>query len=337
MKQLIVVLCLLVSQHAMACWNTEPGDIAHATSDLLAAGDFAGLDASAERYLGTQRYTPSGALSINTFYDVLGMYPALCASDIDAQAWLRRQQQLKSWVAARPDSVTARLAQAQFLISYGWRTRGLGPAHTVKPEDSAVFQARVAEARTQLEAIQTKERRDPWWYVAMLQVGLAQGWPLEQFDALYLEGARLFPDALRLHQAALTYYAPNWHGSDQRLSWFIERVVAMTQEQSGQMEYARLYHSAYPLYGRAPADWPRLRRGFDDLLKRFPNAWNHNRFAEHACMEKDLPTLARQLSLIDNRPNPDAWRKPAMITQCMQAKQLDRTMRKKTGKGWSKY
>ncbi len=170
-----------------------------------------------------------------------------------------------------------------------------------------------------------------------LQIGMAQSWPASQYDTLYMEGARKFPDALRMHQAAMEYYTPRWFGSDEKLTWFIERVVAMTKAKHGQMFYTRLHNGADSSYTQRRDDWPRRKAGFTDMVKRYPGSWNASQFAEYACLARDLPVLKAQLTLLKGEPDPLAWRQPRMIAHCSAAEQTDKTLRAETGQGWSKY
>jgi hypothetical protein len=54
------------------------------------------------------------------------------------------------------------------------------------------------------------------------------------------------------------------------------------------------------------ANWDRMKTGFRDMLKQYPNQWNVNSFAYYACQAQDKPTAKTEIMAIKDLRMP-AW------------------------------
>ena len=140
-----------------------------AAYDHLMAEDYDWLEETAELFrIGLTRHY-SGYLKLDDFYEGLWYY-YIGSEDAD---WDRREEQLATWLEARPDSVTAALALAQFLGRYASRARGDGPASTVTEEGGRLYRQRNARAVELLTPLAERGIKDPLLYQQL--VGCAVG------------------------------------------------------------------------------------------------------------------------------------------------------------------
>jgi hypothetical protein len=72
--------------------------------------------------------------------------------------------ELKAWIVARPQSITARVALAKAYTSYAWLARGNGYADSVTPERRQRFKERIAEAQKVLDDSANITPMDPEWF-----------------------------------------------------------------------------------------------------------------------------------------------------------------------------
>jgi len=232
-----------------------------------------------------------------------------CSNRLSEEQWQERHRLLLEWRKTRPQSVTAEIAMASFFIEHAWAIRGQGYANTVKSETWPAFRESIAAARKKLEEAGPAAKNDPGWFAAMLEAGVAQGWPTEQFERVYKEGKLKHPLYLPLYFNASSYFAPRWYGSVSELRAFIDESVAATRSQLGETLYARLNWSLWTrdMFRNGQADWGRMKAGFDRMVTDYPDPWNINNFAKFACMAGDSRTVLALAKKIGARPIEAAW------------------------------
>lgn len=87
------------------------------------------------------------------------------------------------------------------------------------------------------------------------------------------------------------------------------------------MLYARIYWVASQreyedrLFTESKVNWPTMKRGFEDVLSRYPSPWNLQSFAYFACQAND-PVKARELLAQIQEPIVGAWRDTANYFRC---------------------
>jgi hypothetical protein len=70
------------------------------------------------------------------------------------------------------------------------------------------------------------------------------------------------------------------------------------------------------LFGRSLVDWPQMKRGFDDVIARYPDAWNLNNFARFSCLARDRAKTRALLDRIGADIVPKAWQPEGLLRQC---------------------
>ena len=208
------------------------------------------------------------------------------------------------------------------LIEHAWAYRGGGYANTVKPEAWPLFEKYISLARQNLEAHKTVGAADPRWYETMLTVARAESWERHEFNSLLKEALDREPSFYQTYFMALEYLLPKWHGGTWEIEEFARDAVQRTSKQEGRGMYARIYWYASQtqyeneLFSESFAEWPRMKEGFEDVIARYPDAWNLNNYAKFACLAHDKQKVRALLKRIGSDIVGPAWRSPSLLQQC---------------------
>ena len=281
--------------------------------------DFAKLDEMAEEFKDKNSLAADGQPKLMGFYAGVSKSSAACNGvQGTEEEWSADRRLLLDWSKASPKSVSAKLALALFEISYGWNARGSGYASTVTDEGWKLFRQRIATARSMLEKLEPSAGNDPQWFEGMLSIALAQGWEREQFDTMYRRAIGKFPYYYAYYFTKGSFYSAKWHGSQVEFKRFVEESVQSTEKNIGQSMYARLNWSAQSrsMFQDGQTDWPRMKLGFEAIIKDFPDSWNRNNFAKFACRAGDQQTLLEQLEFVGNKVAISAWGSMEYFQNC---------------------
>jgi hypothetical protein len=284
---------------------------------FLMKDDFASLNAMAGAFNNSKERLPDGRWKLTFVFSNL-------TSGIgkhDEAAWKARLELIDKWISKSPNDSTPYIAKADALTRYAWDARGGGYADTVEESDWVVFKKRIADARTVLESAPQISKNSPLWYDAMQTVALAQAWTMEQYGQLFQEAVKREPTYYFLYFNAATYFLPRWHGDAKEIARFVEYAVESSKAKEGQTLYARIYWSLLWALGDntfspGNAQWPRMRQGFRDIVKSYPDNWNINAFAYYACMANDLETVAQIAPKITTMET-GLWQSPSRYTSCL--------------------
>lgn len=277
---------------------------------------FANINAMADRFMASKARLPDGRWKLP--FVISGLTEKLPSSD--AKAWESRLRLVDKWIAQTPNNATPYLAKAELLIAYAWDARGSGYANTVKDADWPIFQQRIDQARAILEKSAAVSKQSPLWYEKMQSIATAQSWSEEEFLRLFSEGVSKEPTDYFLYFNAANYLLPRWHGSAARLAEFVDTAVKATEQQEGQTLYARIYWSLLlalqgNTFSPGYAEWPRMRQGFEDIVRVYPDNWNLNAFAYYACMAGDKET-AKVIGSKLSSPELELWKDRQTFDNC---------------------
>jgi hypothetical protein len=148
----------------------------------------------------------------------------------------------------------------------------------------------------------------------MAGIATGLGMNRSEFQKIIDEGLNKYPLYYQLYFSALNYFAPKWHGNAKDIEEFANSAVARTKDQEGLGMYARIYWAAsqYQYGERLFIDsnvvWEKMKRGIDDVLKRYPDQWNINNFALFACFAKDKQKARELFNLIKEPPILQVWK-----------------------------
>lgn len=279
-----------------------------AAYDHLMAEDYDWLDNTAELLRTRLSRHHSGYLKLDDFYEGLLHY-YLGSEDAD---WDRREEQLTTWMGARPDSVTAKLALAQFLGQYAVRARGDGPASTVTEEGGRLYRQRNARAAELLTPLAERGIKDPLLYQQLIGCAIGLRWERERVDSYVSESLHIDPRFLDVLYSAAYYYLPRWYGEEDDVVQLADRAAELTREEFGLGAYAFVVDVVRPLHPKVFDDfefsWEKTKQGYLDLMEQYPHdrSW-YDRACLAAAAADDDAMVGEMLALIGDRPTASVW------------------------------
>ena len=263
------------------------------TRQLYNTSKFDELEALAAQLRTERGRFGNGSWRIVQFYESLG-----CRPDEPESMWQLHARIHENWDAAKPRSITAHVAHADFLTDYAWHARGNGFANTVTKEGWRLFSERLAKAKELLDESADFEPKCPVWWRVRMMVARGQGWSWDDYEKLFQDAKTFEPAFWGYDVAKATYLLPRWHG--QPGEW----EYALTLEDNrpnglGLETYARVVYalSGYykNIFRETHASWPQTRDGFELMRQRYPESLEIvSAYCRFACLAEDRP-LARKL------------------------------------------
>ena len=328
--------CVIAALAAASCGTAgaaEPVDgppdawaqhqaISQTTQVLFRAGDFATLEKQAADYRGDAARTVSGYPSLDLFYLSFDGYAP--SGDVDDP----RIGVVKHWIAAYPRSATPHIVMGILLkdqaLAFGQLAHTSGVAGTKALLDTAPekFVRYLSDAEHFLKSHDALLRDDPFYYRLRIEIASLRGADEPELMNLYMTGQNRAPANYGLAYQALIDLAGKWNYDEARIDAFISQAADAARKQEGDSFYVNLYwwmsveHYKWKLFDEVKADWPRMRRGMDDMLKRFPGPYNANRYALMACLAGDRGTTRVMLDQVGRAADPDVWQARQYIDQC---------------------
>lgn len=319
-----LALGLMVAEQAKAATELEQrASIAASVQASLLANDFDQLESVSRKYRSEKSRSSSGLWNLSLFYTGLDEAIENQTKGEDRDALFEAmEERLRKWTDEFPDSPTGHIAHSQALIERAWAHRGSGYASTVKPEAWAPFEHYIAMARANLEEFKSVASADPRWYEVMILIARAENWDRSEFDSLLNEALEREPLFYRTYFSALEYLLPKWHGNMEEIENFAQDAVERTREQEGVAMYARIYwyasQSQYKddIFNNTLVEWSQMKDGFEDIISRYPDAWNLNNYARFACLASDKPKTVELFKLIEASVIAEAWATPLLKNRC---------------------
>jgi Domain of unknown function (DUF4034) len=273
---------------------------------LFAAGNFEGLDTLADQLRKTKARYASGMWRISAFYQEL---------EVERRAppdvWKTQQQTLERWIVQRPQSITARVALADFLTKYAWQARGADWANKVTPEGWDLFAERLSAATKVLGDARSLETKDPhWWFVAQT-VALGQGWDRATYERLFAEAIAFEPEYHHCYCSKARFLLPKWYGQPGEWEQFAMESAARPGG-PGPAIYARIVDSVTgdytDIFHESGASWEQTRAGFELLVSQYPDSGKLLvDFLRLAAVATDTQCGAQIFAKIGTRYDPRLW------------------------------
>ncbi|WP_166442665.1 DUF4034 domain-containing protein [Phragmitibacter flavus] len=216
----------------------------------------------------------------NGSWKIAQFYRAFERKNRDAQGiWNVTEDTLNAWLKAFPNSLTARIAYADFLTDYAWHARGTGYADTVTPEGWRLMGQRLSKADEVLAearqlAVPEKEK-DPVLHLVALRVALGKGPDKPAWDKIVVEGRAAEPTFWDYDVARAYSLLPRWYGEPGEWEAFASEA-AERPDGPGVEVYARIvmhmldFHKN--VFKNSKASWPKTKEGLDILLKKYPDS-----------------------------------------------------------------
>lgn len=279
----IIVSIMLIStmaQAAMSNWDDifdrkryeqEFSSIYKKAAILLIEAKYDELEALASEYRNSKKRCVTGQWVLAELYDSLSNH----LREGDEKQFQTRLKRLNDWVAAKPDSITAKVALADCMISYAFCGRGDGYADTVTEDRWNIFYTRLKAAEEILIEAKKLEQKCPGWWAAYLRIALTAWHDRSRYE-------QLFKDAITFEPKYYTFYyykawalMPRWQGHEGELEQFSKTTADMFGGEEGDMLYAGIifYLDAFgPLENRKNTNpnisWDRVAKGIKLLNER---------------------------------------------------------------------
>lgn len=255
----------------------------------------------------------NGSWKIAQFYDSLG-----CRDDEPESMWQLHVEIHEAWIAAKPESISARVAYADFLTEYAWHARGTGFSDTVTKEGWRLFGERLKTARNVLEEARALKQKDPCWWLTALTVALGQGWDHAQYRVL-LDEAHAFEPTFWGYDTSRAYsLLPRWHGEPGDWEAYAEESATRANGLGAEV-YARIAMRLRGFYDNifreTKASWPRTKEGIEQLMKKYPESLDLlSNAAILATLAEDRPLAKELFDRLGDRYLPSAWRNAEQLT-----------------------
>jgi hypothetical protein len=278
---------------------------------LFQAGDFESLEFVAKQFRDQKLRTKSGLPKLNVFFFAFDKVLRLSPEEEKYRPDVEKL--VNAWLEKYPNSTSAHLAYAQMLMQHGWSIRGVGFAGTVKTESWKPFLNYVEKTRQYLQIHNSVSDNDPRWDLLVLEIAMLQNVSEEQYVKLSDAALDRNPDYYQLYFAIVNRYLPKWGGSSDEIEKFANKAVARTSGIEGHGLYARIYWAAAQgqfddrLFNSSSVRWTEMKRGIDDVLKKYPDKWNVYNFGMFACFASDREKTNELLSRISRERITQNW------------------------------
>jgi hypothetical protein len=251
----------------------------------------------------------------NGSWKIAQFYEAFACDDKEPESmWQLHDRIHQEWIAAKPTSIAARIAYADFLTDYAWRARGSGYADSVKEEGWRLFEERLANARKVLMEGRALQEKDPCWWMMAFTVALGQGWDLRSYDALVAEAHAFEPKFWGYDVSRAYSLLPRWHGEEGDWEAFAEKTAARPEGLGAEL-YARIVIRQRGFYENVfretKASWPRTKEGLTAMIEKYPESLGIlSEAAILATHAQDQATAKAWYAKIGDRYLPSVFRKP---------------------------
>jgi len=284
---------------------------------LLNDQDYDGLEVLAAKYRASQECHASGLWKLQQFYAGLA-HQAVAAEPL----WQSRERELRKWLQARPASMTAHVALAEFLADYAWKARGNDVADVVTETGWRLMAERLQAAGEILEAVSQREDKCPVYWSTRQTIALGQELKRARYDELFKQAIKAFPDFEDYYNRRAVFLLPRWHGTDGELARDLDKSADRVGGDAGDMLYARVVWSLHG-YGSTNVfkehnlSWERTARGFDAIIKKFPDSLQAQNEAAHlASLAHDQPSARKYFLLTQGQVDLTLWRNKDRFVAC---------------------
>lgn len=248
----------------------EISDYGWKTRSAYNKSNFDELEKISAEALDSKACFGNGSWKIFQFHGALA-----CRSDEPESMWELHDRIHEAWIAAKPESITARVAHADFYREYAWHARGSGYANSVAPRDWKKFEIRLGKAAQILEKAKALPMKDPYYWNVALTIGMGQGWDQAAFDATVAEAVAHEPKFFAYDVTRSTTLLPRWHGEPG--DWEAYALEAAKRPGGlGDEVYARIvmhmlgYHDH--VFRDSKASWPKTKEGLKLMRERYPDS-----------------------------------------------------------------
>jgi hypothetical protein len=278
---------------------------------MLAEEHFDQVEKEAQQDRTSKAMMAGGDLKLSVFYSAVGNPPGDKPREAD---WVQHFKSLRKWIAAYPQSATARIALAKAYVNYGWFARGGGYADKVSASGWDLFGERMGMAKaTLVEAAKLKERC-PVWYEVMLDVAQGEGWDREQIRELFDAAAAFEPNDLSYYQSYAMMLLPKWYGEEGETQAFAEEMAKKLGDLQGSIVYYQIAtvkacQCDKEMDSLEGMDWARVKAGYENLKNTYGiTTLDANQFAYMSFVAGDREASREAFDLAGDEVYFSVWR-----------------------------
>jgi hypothetical protein len=284
-------------------------------NDMLAAKDFAGIEAEANAARSRKERFSGGYWKINKLYGATtNFYAEYKGQKVTDELWSNRIELLKLWKSEMPQSLTARVALGGAYMDYAWFARGTGFANTVPARSAALMEERLKTAEAELIEAR-KLGTCPVLLNNLLTLAKINGASKEEFDALFEEAVKSEPNYIGHYLEKADALKEKWHGTDTSWQDFVDSIpgkVATLQSDEANIIYFAVVASKLSDHTFAN-NWAmiskdRIKKGFEEMEKKFgPNKYRLNQFAFICMVSGNIGDGAKAIERIGTDRDDEVW------------------------------
>ncbi len=302
----ILVISLLVNPGFV---HADPhADLKSRVTKMWESEDFEGLETMAAECLKAPMNLIDQSPKLRIFYDAIRSSPL--DSDEDAKTLTEKCDR---WLAAKPASVTARVAYANFLIADAWRIRGSNWAHLVPKLAWAPFEERLVKAREHLVAQGVSIKADPT--VAGLRIILCMAGQDTGMMKHFNEATTWWPEYFPVYDNVARALLPRWGGSPGQGARFAQKAFNSHPGSKGAALYALIANvhldaEKLAFFEKSEFDIPLYVRGLDYLANEGREdfrPFNKHRAAFVAAWAGNPPAARRRIYEIGPNVIPSSY------------------------------
>jgi hypothetical protein len=282
---------------------------------ILTQRDFAQLEKIAHQVRVDKSRLSGGVWKLLGFYEGVSKPPS---GDHSTDAdWSDHIENLKKWIAAYPESATARIALARAYTDYAWFARGSGYSNTVSDSSWESFGQRIELAKATLIKAARLEEKCPYWYELMQTIALAEGWDKKQARELFDQATAFAPAYYHYYREYANFLLPKWHGEEGETQALAEEISSRLPEPDGTIVYFEIASllacqcdkERDSLEGMS---WPKVKRGYAELVRLYGSSnLKANRFAYMSFIANDRASAQSAFSTIGTDWNHLVWHSAA--------------------------
>ena len=241
------------------------GEFESVIQRLLLGARFDDLDRIASEARAKKSRFQGGSWKLKAFYD------GLCnVCTVGTPEQMSSQiARFKRWVAAKPESVTARVALAHAYYAWAWDARGGAFADLVDENAWKAFNERIQTAREILEQASQLKEKCPEWFLMMEKIGRSQSWEMPELNRALQAAASFEPLYFYYYQDHAFTLQPRWGGTEGDSERFAGGIADNIGGKEGAVVYFKMAADLYCVVGSesetafSHISWPRVKEGYE--------------------------------------------------------------------------
>jgi hypothetical protein len=276
---------------------------------LLAANDYEKLDALAKKLRDSKEIYADGRWKLYYVYE--GLEVPDDASDADCE---KHFADLRSWIKARPDSMTARVAMAGNLYSFAWRVRGGDYADKVSDASWKLFFQRLNEAVSVLNSAKALKEQCPYWWSVLLRTQLGLQTERVKYEATFRAATQAWPDFTPYYFYRSNYLLPRWNGTEGEWESDLQNSADKMGGENGDILYARVVWDMHQfvystnIFQEYKLSWDRVNTGLEAIEKKFPESLAvKNEAARLSVLARDEGAAKKYFDQTQGQVDMDCW------------------------------